>query len=84
MPYSIRLSLNEERLLVTAQRALAKSRSEVIRQAIVEYCSRLGPVPRTAFEQGRHLFGRGGLAKPSKQPLKRAVQERLRAKHGLG
>ena len=82
MPYSIRLSPEEERLLEAASRKAGKSKSGLVRQGIREVCERYVGPKLSAFEQGRGLFGSGKLARAPRDPQKRSVLEKLRAKHG--
>lgn len=81
MPLSVRLSEEEEALLEAASRQTAQSKSDLARQGIREVCERLLRPERTPFELGADLFGAGQLAPPPVDPRKRAVWERLRAKH---
>ena len=82
MPYSIRLTAREEKLLEAASRKSARSKSSLVRQGIREVCLKVvAPLPN-AYEAGRGLFGAGRLARPPRDPLKRAIAEKLRVKHG--
>lgn len=82
MPYSIRLTAKEEKLLEAASRKTARSKSALVRQGIREVCLKLvEPLPN-AYDSGRRLFGAGRLAAPPRDPMKRAIREKLRAKHG--
>ncbi len=82
MPYSIRLTPAEERLLEAAARKAGQSKSGLVRQGIREVCERYVGPRRSAYELGRDLFGGGKLARPVRDRQKRAVMEKLRAKHG--
>lgn len=82
MPYSIRLTARDERLLEAASRKSARSKSALVRQGIREVCLKIiDPVPN-AYEAGRGLFGAGKLARPPRDAMKRAIGEKLRSKHG--
>ncbi len=81
MPLSVRLTNTEEALLDAAARRTARSRSELVRQAVREFCQRLARVDKTPFDLGKNLFGTGKLASAPSDPVKRAVWEKLRAKH---
>jgi metal-responsive CopG/Arc/MetJ family transcriptional regulator len=81
VPFSIRLTPEEEALLDEAARRTSRSRSDLVRESLREYCLRLVPEERSAFSLGKGLFGAGTLAAPPRDPQKRAVWEKLRAKH---
>ncbi|OFZ72422.1 MAG: hypothetical protein A2W04_09525 [Betaproteobacteria bacterium RBG_16_64_9] len=81
MPLSVRLTAEEEALLEAAARQTARSKSELVRQGVRELCQRLARADRTPFDLGRNLFGAGALAKAPTNPHKRAIWEKLRAKH---
>ena len=82
MPYSIRLTAKEEKLLEAASRKSALSKSALVRQGIREVCLKVVDPTRNAYETGKRLFGSGKLSRPPRDPLKRAVREALSAKHG--
>ena len=81
MPLSVRLSPEEETLLDAAARQTARSKSEIVRQGVRELCQRLAHAGKTPYDLGKDLFGAGMLAAAPAAPRKRAVQEKLRAKH---
>lgn len=81
MPLSVRLTTEDERLLDAASRRSQRPKSELVRQAIRELCLRLSRPEKTPYEMGQGLFGVGDLAAPAKDPMKRAIQEKVRAKH---
>ena len=81
MPLSVRLTHTEEALLDAAARRTARSRSALVRQAVREFCQRLARADKTPFDLGKSLFGAGTLATAPIDPVKRAVWEKLRAKH---
>jgi hypothetical protein len=81
MPLSVRLTNEEEALLDAAARQTARSRSQLVRQAVRELCQRLARSEKTPYDLGKRLFGAGTLASAPKDPLKRAVWEKLIAKH---
>jgi Arc/MetJ-type ribon-helix-helix transcriptional regulator len=81
VPFSIRLTPEEEALLDEAARRTSRSRSELVREGLREVCQRLIPEGRSASSLGKGLFGAGTLAAPPREPQKRAVWENLRAKH---
>jgi hypothetical protein len=81
MPYSIRLSRDEERLLAAASRKTGQSKTDLVRQGMRELCEQLVGPPASPYELGRGLFGAGTLARAPRDPMKRAVWEKLHAKH---
>ena len=81
MPLSVRLTNEEEALLDAAARQTARSRSALVRQAVRELCQRLVRADKTPFDLGKRLFGAGTLASAPTDPVKRAVWEKLVAKH---
>ncbi len=81
MPFSIRLTPEEEALLEDAARRTSRSRSELVRESVRDYCQRLTREPRSAYSLGKGLFGGGTLSGPPGDPHKRAIWEKLRAKH---
>lgn len=81
MPFSIRLSRSDEKLLEAASRRTSRPRSELARDAIREFCMRLVRPGKSPWELGKNLFGKGDLAPMPKDPLKRALREKLNAKH---
>lgn len=82
MPLSVRLSPKENALLEAASRQTARSKSELVRQGVRELCQRLARGEKTPYDLGKGLFGAGSLAATPTDPVKRAVWEKLRAKHG--
>lgn len=81
MPLSVRLTNKEEALLDVAARQTSRSRSALVRQAVRELCQRLVRADKTPYDLGKRLFGAGALASAPADPLKRAVWEKLIAKH---
>ena len=81
MPLSVRLTNEEEALLDAAARRTALSRSALVRQAVRELCQRLARADKTPYDLGKRLFGAGTLASVPNDPVKRAVWEKLLAKH---
>ena len=70
-------------MLEAVSRRTAQSKGELIRRGIRELCSKLLGPGESPYEAGRHLFGAGRLSiTEPKDPIKRAVKEKLRAKHG--
>ena len=85
MTLSIRLDAADEAMLERAARALRVSKSEFIRRSISAYAMKVAADPQAAAEVDALYIGKGGgLRKPSTvaNPRKRAIVERLRAKHG--
>jgi hypothetical protein len=73
---TLRLDQQTELLLKTTAEQLGLSRSELIRQSILEYLSRLSPP--SAWETGQHLFGRcssgcGDLSARRKELVKEKI-----------
>ncbi len=81
MPLSVRLTNEEQALLDAAARRTARSRSALVRQAVRELCQRLARAEETPYTLGKRLFGAGTLAFAPTDPVKRAVWEKLVAKH---
>ena len=81
MPLSVRLTNEEQALLDAAARQTARSRSALVRQAVREFCLRLVRADKTSYDLGKRLFGRGALAAAPIDPVKRAIREKLVAKH---
>lgn len=81
MTLSVRLNPEEEALLETAARQTARSKSELVRQGVRELCQRIARGEKTPFELGYDLFGAGSIAPAPVDPVKRAIWEKLRAKH---
>lgn len=81
MSLSVRLTEEEEALLDTVARQTARSKSELVRQGVRELCQRLARVDKTPYDIGARLFGSGVLATAPVDPVKRAVWEKLSAKH---
>jgi uncharacterized protein (DUF1778 family) len=85
MTLSIRLPTEDERLLERAAAALHISKSEFIRRSIALYAGKVLPAERAEAAADALYIGRGGgLRRPDSvaDPVKRAVLERLREKHG--
>ncbi len=85
MTLSIRLPVEDETLLEQAAAALRVSKSEFVRRSIAAYAARVLPRERTDAEVDALYIGQGGgLRSPGSvaDPVKRAVLERLREKHG--
>ena len=78
MPLSVRLTAKEEALLEAVSRRTARSKSELVR----ELCQRLARGGKTPYDLGKKLFGAGSLGVAPTDPIKRAVWEKLRGKHG--
>lgn len=81
MPFSVRLTEEEEALLEAAARRTARTKSELVREGVRELCLRLARADKSPFDLGKGHFGAGSLAGPPHDPLKRAVWEKLHAKH---
>ena len=85
MTLSVELTPEEEALLEEVSRRMERDQVDLVRQAIREYCQALVSAEKSPYELGSGLFGAGALAAPPADPGKRAVWEKLRAKHqGLG
>lgn len=85
MTLSVRLTPEEEALLEAAARQTARSKSDLVRQGVRELCMRLARADKSPYDLGIGLFGAGAIAAAPADPVKRAVSERLRAKHrGVG
>lgn len=82
MPISVRLSAEEEALLEKASRRSARSKSDIVKQGVREVCARIVRGDQSPFAMGKDLFGAGNLAPPPADPAKRAIWEKLHAKHG--
>ncbi|MFT4178824.1 MAG: ribbon-helix-helix protein, CopG family [Thermomonas sp.] len=84
MTLSIRLPAEDEAMLARAARALRVSKSEFIRRSIAAYAMKVAHTPEAIAEIDAAYIGKGGLRDPAKvtNPQKRAIVERLRAKHG--
>lgn len=81
MSLSVRLTPEEEALLDAASRQTARSKSELVRQGVRELCQRLARAEKTPFDLGKDLFGAGAIASAPNDPVKRAVWDKLNAKH---
>jgi hypothetical protein len=81
MPFSVRLTAEEERLLDAAARQTRRTKSELVREAVRELSLRLARGDKSPFDLGKGLFGSGSLAGAPADRTKRAVWEKLRAKH---
>ena len=82
MPLSVRLTPKEEALLEAASRQTARSKSELVREGVRDLCQRLARGGKTPYDLGKKLFGAGSLGVAPTDPIKRAVWEKLRDKHG--
>lgn len=82
MPISVRLSAEEEALLEKASRRSSRSKSDIVKQGVREVCARIVRGEQSPFAMGKDLFGAGNLAPPPADPAKRAIWEKLNAKHG--
>ena len=85
MAISIRLPTEDEALLERAASHLRVSKSEFIRRSITAYAQKVSPSESSSAEIDALFIGKGGglrAPKSVKDPLKRAVLERLREKHG--
>ena len=85
MTLSIRLPAEDETLLERAAAALRISKSEFIRRSIAAYAGTVLPAEKAAAEVDALYIGQGGgLRDPAgvADPSKRAILQRLRAKHG--
>jgi len=82
MVLSVRLSLEEEKLLEETAQRLGRGKSDVARQAVRELCRKLGRDAQSPFDIGEELFDAGALAVAPVDPLKRQVWKKLREKHG--
>lgn len=76
---TLRLDQQTELLLKTTAEQLGLSKSDLIRQSILEYLSRISPP--SAWETGQHLFGKyssgcGDLSSRRKE----LVKEKIRVK----
>jgi len=82
---SIQLSPEEQVLLETAARYTGRQQSELMRQAVREFCQRmLQEQTATPYELGKDLFGAGRLAQAPRDPLKRKIWKKLHEKHQRG
>lgn len=84
MTLSVRLSVDDERLLEASARRLGRPKSDLVRQAIQELCQKLRQEEYSAFSLGEDLFDAGLLADAPSDPMKKAIWEKLRVKHNLG
>lgn len=82
MTLTVRLSPEDENLLEKTARRLGRSKSDLARQAVHELCQKLVQEERSAYSLGEDLFDQGDLADTPNDPLKKAIWEKLRAKHG--
>ncbi|MBI4754022.1 MAG: ribbon-helix-helix protein, CopG family [Betaproteobacteria bacterium] len=81
MPLSIRFSPEEQQQIDALAQRRACSRSDLVRQAVREFCRRISGDQPSPLVLGEDLFGAGRLAGRPSDPAKRAVWERLLAKH---
>ena len=82
MTLSVRLSPSEEKLLNITAHRLGRSKSDLAREAIHEFCQKMAQEEHSPYSTGQDLFGAGELAEPPSTPLKREIWEKLREKHG--
>ena len=85
MSLSLQLPAEDDALLTLAADRLHISKSEFVRRSIAAYAARVIPAEKTEAEIDAMYIGQGGgLRDPDsvKDPLKRAVLEKLREKHG--
>ncbi len=84
MSLSLQLTAEDDALLTLAADRLHISKSEFVRRSIAAYAARVIPAEKTEAEIDAMYIGQGGgLRDPDsvKDPLKRAVLEKLREKH---
>ncbi len=84
MTLSVRLTADDENLLEKTAERLGRSKSEVARLAVREMCARYNREEPAPWVLGEDLFDTGDLADEPADPTKRAIQDKLREKHGLG
>lgn len=77
---SIRLDEQTEARFQAACRRLGLSKNEAIKRSLEQWLDRFEPPP-DAFDLGIDLFDQGIAAEPPKDPQRRQIWERLRAKH---
>ena len=82
MTLSVRLSEEDESLLELAARSLGRNKSELVRQAVHDFCQKLTLEKTSAYSMGKELFDQGVLSKAPTEPLKKQIWEKLHAKHG--
>lgn len=82
MALSVRLSEEDENLLQIASNNLGKTKSELVRQAVHDFCQKLTLERSSAYSMGKDLFDKGALSKEPTSPLKKQIWEKLHAKHG--
>ncbi|MBP6735251.1 MAG: CopG family transcriptional regulator [Chromatiaceae bacterium] len=80
---SIRLDEQTEARFQAACRRLGLSKNEAIKRSLEQWLDRFEPPP-DAFDLGIDLFDQGIAAEPPKDPQRRQIWERLRAKHRPG
>ncbi len=82
MTLSVRLSPDDENLLEKTARRLGRSKSDVARQAVNEFCQKLIQEKHSPYSLGEDLFDTGELASAPADPLKKRIWKKLRDKHG--
>lgn len=82
MTLTVRLPSDEENLLEKTARQLDRSKSDLVRQAIHEFCLKQNQEQYSAYSMGEDLFDVGKLAQAPQDSLKQQIWEKLRAKHG--
>lgn len=88
MMYTVRLTPKEEKLLAQAARESSTKRSELVREAIAEYCAaKLKRARRPAYEAmassiGCARSGRGDLAERAHELFRKALLEKRRSRSG--
>jgi len=81
MTLSVRLTPEEEAQLEAVSRQTARSKSQLVRQAIQEFCHRLQRNEQSAFTLGSDLFELGQLETGERNEFKTRLGEKLYAKH---
>ena len=83
MSLSLQLTAEDDALLTLAADRLHISKSEFVRRSIAAYAARVIPAEKTEID-AMYIGQGGGLRDPDsvKDPLKRAVLEKLREKYG--
>ena len=84
MTLSVRLNPDDEELLEKTAQRLGRSKSDLARMAVREMCAKYVREEPAPYVLGEDLFESGDLAGPPADPVKRAIQDKLRDKHGLG
>ena len=81
MTLSVRLSEEDENLLEIAACNLGKNKSELVRQAVHDFCQKLSFEKTSAYSMGEELFDQGVLSNAPTDPLKQQIWEKLHAKY---